>query len=236
MKLTQLSILGLSIIAAGASNAATVISSAFDNNTGAFALTGNADNTSGAGNSLSVTWTGDEFASGSSLQSISPGGGFAIVNGSPEYSNNNVAYINHNMNISDRAAARGYSFTFTSTVDYDLTGLIVRSGHTNNTAISDQAFDSDLTVSISGGVFSNTQTVDYDTTPAIKTLNYDLTGNSLQAGIEYTVTVTSANMPGGGAYMVYDGITLEGTAAVPEPGTSALLGLGGISLILRRRK
>ncbi|MGB0993251.1 MAG: PEP-CTERM sorting domain-containing protein [Akkermansiaceae bacterium] len=220
----------------GITHAATIISSNFDSNTGATALVGGADNTSGAGNTLSVTWTGDENATGSALQSISPGGGFAIVNGSPLYSNNNVAFINHNMNIADRAGARGYSFTFTPASAYDLTSLSLRSGHTSAAANQNQAFDSDLTVSISGGVFSNTQTIDYDTpTPAIRDLNYDLTGTSLSAGVEYTVTITSANMSGGGAYMVYDGITLEGTA-VPEPSSSALIGLGGLALLMRRRK
>jgi len=224
------------IASAGIANAATIISSTFDGNTGAAALAGSADNTSGAGNTLNVTWTGDESASGSALQSISPGGGFAIVNGSPTYSNNNVAYINHNLNIADRANARGYSFTFTSTVDYNLTNLAIRAGHTNNSAASNQAFDSDLTITISGGVFTNTSTIDYDTPTAdIRDLSYDLTGTSLSAGVTYTVTATSANMPGGGAYMVYDGITLEGTV-VPEPSSTALLGLGGLALILRRRK
>lgn len=218
--------------------AATIISSNFDGNTGAAVLAGNADGTSGAGNTLTVTWTGLESATGSVLQSVSPAGGFAIVNGSPAYSNNNVAFINHNLNAAGQTAApRGYSFTFTPAVDYDLTGFTVGAGHTNNTASENQAFPSDLTVTISGGVFTNTKTVDYGNgaDPTIEIQNYDLTGNSLSAGTQYTVTVTSANLVGGGAFMVYDGVTLEGTV-VPEPSIFALLGLGGLALLRRRRK
>jgi hypothetical protein len=40
----------------------------------------------------------------------------------------------------------------------------------------------------------------------------------------------------GGGYMMFDNITGDFTAAVPEPSTTALLGLGGLALILRRRK
>lgn len=225
------------IASAGFANAATLVTSNFDGNTGAAALTGNANNSAGAGNTLTVAWTGDESASASALQSISPGGGFAIVkNGNNTYSNNNLAYINHNLNIDDLANARGYSFTFTSTVAYDLTQLQVLAGHTNDSAANNQSNSSDLTVSISGGVFADTTNINYSSGDAILTQTYNLTGNSLSAGTQYTVTVTNANMVGGGAYMVYDGITLEGTVAVPEPSSTALLGLGGLALILRRRK
>ena len=230
-------ILSTLIATAGFANAATLVSSTFDGNTGATVLAGNADNTSGS-STLNVAWTGDEAGSASALTAIAPAGGFTIVNnGSNAYSNNNVAYINHNLNIADRANERGYSFTFTTTVAYDLTGLTLLSGHTNDSAASDQAFTSDLSVSISGGIFTDTTNVDYNSGATIKTQNYDLTGTSLSAGTEYTITVTSANMLGGGAYAVYDGITLEGNvSAVPEPSASALLGLGGLALILRRRK
>ena len=224
------------IATTGLASAATIISSTFDANTGATTIAGNANNTSGS-SSLTVTWTGDESGSGSALTAIAPAAGFTIVNnGANLYSNNNVAYIGHNLNIADRANPRGYSFTFTAATAYDLTGLTVLAGHTNDSAASNQSFASDLTVSISGGVFSDTTNVDYTTGAAILTQNYDLTGTSLAAGTEYTVTVTSANMPGGGAYAVYDGITLEGTVAVPEPSSTALLGLGGLALLLRRRK
>ncbi len=224
------------LAAASSANAATIISSNFDGNTGAAALAGVANNTSGAGNTLTVTWSGLEGGSGSVLQSISPAGGFAIVsNGANAYSNNNVAYINYNLNLADKAAPRGYSFTFTPTVAYNLTQLTVGAGHTNNSATDNQSFLSDLTVSISGGVFSNTKNVDYSVAadPTILTQNYDLTGKSLSANTTYTITVTSANLNGTGAYMVYDGITLTG---VPEPSSAALLGLGGLALLRRRRK
>lgn len=235
-KMKKLVIITLSLASVVTSQGATIISSTFDGNTGAAALAGVANNTSGAGNTLTVTWTGVEAGTGSTLKSISPGGGFAIVNGGANaYSNANLAYINNNLNISGATAnPRGYSFTFTPTVAYSLARLTVGAGHTNNTAADNQSFTSDLTVSISGGVFSNTKNVDYGvaTDPTILPQTYDLTGKSLDAGTQYTITVTSANLVGAGAYMVYDGITLE---SVPEP-SAALLGALGMLTLLRRRK
>ena len=40
----------------------------------------------------------------------------------------------------------------------------------------------------------------------------------------------------GSGYLLFDNITGDFTAAVPESSTTALLGLGGLALILRRRK
>ena len=69
-------------------------------------------------------------------------------------------------------------------------------------------YDVGATVDISG--FTGT----FDTTGAT---NYDASGASLVDG---------------GAGIVY----LTGLTAIPEPSTTALLGLGGLALILRRRK
>ncbi len=231
----KLLIINILVITAGLANAATIISSGFDGNTGATIITGNADNISGS-SSLTVFWTGDESGTGSALTAISPAAGFTISrSGQNVYSNNNVAFIGHNLNIFDKANPRGYSFKFTASATYDLISLTLLAGHTTRNGANDREYASDLSVTISGGVFTDTTNIDYSSGDTILIQNYDLTGNSLVAGTQYTVTVTSANLSGRGAYMVYDGITLEGDiAVVPEPSSIAFLGLGGLSLILRR--
>ncbi len=235
------------IATAGFANAATTLfTSNFDANTGAHVFTGDTDNTSGS-SSLGVTWTQDAAVtaiSGLTAVSTTDGGtstqgGFAQTqNGAGVFANPNVAYIsrNHNLATPRTDAQLGYSFTFTLNTSFDLEELVVASTHTNNSGNSDQAFASDLVISVSGGTLGSaiTDTIneDYGAFDAYHDVTFDLTGNTLGAGT-YTVQVHQSNMPSGGAYASYDGVTLT---AVPEPSSTALLGLGGLALILRRRK
>ncbi len=50
-----------------------------------------------------------------------------------------------------------------------------------------------------------------------------------------TLSIRANNGTGGISFMGFDNFTVDGTA-VPEPSSTALLGLGGLALILRRRK
>ena len=61
---------------------------------------------------------------------------------------------------------------------------------------------------------------------------YAVTGTFTSDGAG-TLTFGIDGLPGGGERTVLNGFQLE---AVPEPSTTALLGLGGLALILRRRK
>lgn len=229
--------------------AATLFTSGSDANTRAFVFSGGTDDTSGS-SSLNITdWTTDSaITSISGLTAISTTdggattqGGFAVTQGgSGSFANNDVVYLSRNHNLADPRtdAQLGYSFTFTLDSPFDLTSLAVESTHTTNTGTQDQAFASDLIINISGGTLSSpisrTINENYDGENGYQTINFDLTGNQLSAG-DYTMEVYQSDMPGGGAYASYDGITPTADA-VPEPSSTALLGLGGLTLILRRRK
>lgn len=54
--------------------------------------------------------------------------------------------------------------------------------------------------------------------------------------VRLTVTDNHFGASGGGDRVGFAELAFVGTAAVPEPSSAALLGLGGIALILRRRK
>jgi hypothetical protein len=206
-----------------------VLSDDFDNNT----ISGGTL----AGNTLSFDdgWDIDVTGSASALTSISPSNGFFSPDGSITDANQNVA-VNSNFS-GDLSTARGFSFTFVSDANYfQLVNLEILSAHISgggNTA----NFSSDLTVEITnsggGAVYTGTQNIDYGGVNWV-TSDFVLSG-SLNAGSEYTVTATMDNFESGGfGFVAFDGLTL--TAAVPEPSSTALLGLGGLALALRRRR
>ncbi|NWK55071.1 PEP-CTERM sorting domain-containing protein [Verrucomicrobiaceae bacterium N1E253] len=234
-------ILTTSLIAsAGFANAAvtTLFSSDFDGNTGAHVFAGNTDNTSGSANVTITDWTQDSSVTSiSGLTAIATGGGgFAqLGGGTATYAGPNNIYLSRNHN--QGTADHGYSLTFTIDTSWAATNLNVLSGHTTNTGTQDQSYTSDLNFSISGGTLgaavTGISTEDYSVAPAYHSVNFDLTGTTLGAGT-YTLQVFQNNNASG-SYAIYNGVTLEATA-VPEPTSAALFGLGGISLILRRRK
>ncbi|NWK55070.1 sulfatase-like hydrolase/transferase [Verrucomicrobiaceae bacterium N1E253] len=204
----------------------TIFSSDFDGNTGATVMAGNTDNTSGAP-TLGVTWSKHASVGNlSNLTAISTGdsgtaGGFArLQNGSATYANANNIFLSRNHNLdSDRSTTkRGYSFTFTLTDSWDLATLTVLSGHTNNTGNSNQSYSSKLNLSISGGDLITPITAnsieDYGTAPAYHSVAFNLSGHTLGAGT-YTVEVYQSDMTSGGAYAIYDGITLSGDNGLP---------------------
>jgi len=55
-----------------------------------------------------------------------------------------------------------------------------------------------------------------------------------QAGVTHVKFIAISNY--GGGYKGFSEINFTGTVVVPEPSSAALLGLGGLALILRRRK
>jgi hypothetical protein len=226
--------------------AATLFTSNFDANTGATVLAGNTDNVSGSSSVTITDWSTDaSVTSISGLTAISTddggtttAGGFAqLQGGSATYANPDVVYLsrNHNVDATRGDNYRGFSLSFTLSDSWGLSTLTVLSGHTNNAGNQDQAFTSDLVFNLTGGTLGSPLTgssnEDYGSGSAYRSVAFDLTGTTLGAG-SYTLDVYQTNMPSGGAYATYDGITLE---AIPEP-TAALLGSLGLLGLLRRRR
>lgn len=154
--------------------------------------------------------------------------------------NSTVNDISNSQNLNNDSA-NGFSFAFTTTSAYDLTNLTIDTGHLNNTG-GDQAFASDLDITftgINGTVYSLTVSendINYASGSPRLPQNIDLSGNTLAAG-EYEVSITmqegTANISG--AFTSFDNVALNGDV-VPEPSSTALIGLAGLGFILRRRR
>ncbi|WP_193213400.1 sulfatase-like hydrolase/transferase [Luteolibacter marinus] len=206
----------------------TLFSSDFDGNTGAHVFTKDTDNTSGS-STLGVTWNSHASVTGlTGLTAISTGdsgtlGGFARTQGGTgAFADGNNVFLSRNLNqdTNRTTSRRGFSLGFTLGDTWDLGTLTVLSGHTNNSATQDQSYSSDLVFTLSGGSLaspvSSSVRENYGTGSTYHTVPFDLAGTTLGPG-SYTLSVYQTNMTEGGAYAIFDGITLEGNNGAPLP-------------------
>ena len=219
-------------------SAEVILASDFDGNVGSTDRSGAGTlDAATASQAVTIQTTGLESTTTTVLSAISPGTtGFVSGLGA---ATTDVVTLSSNLNAGDRVDPRGYSLKFTPTKSYNLESLTLISGQINNVG-GDQNFQSTLSFELSdtSGVVAsgNTGKQNYfNDKPIYFPNSFDLTGTSLTAGETYTLSVTSNGLDGGGAYISYDGFTLE-SAAIPEPTSiAAVFGLGGLTLLRRRR-
>ena len=175
------------------------------------------------GNTLNIDWDTDVTATASDLTSIGETGGFSTAIGSK--TNGGQAF-----------RARGFTFTFTADDTYYLTDLALAVGAASSSG-NNRAATGDVTITISSvasNVFSGTESwngpnAGYDTPD----WNFSQTDHLLKAGTEYTFTALVSNQSSG--LTAFDSLQIEAVVA-PEPSSTALLGLGGLALMLRRKR
>jgi len=131
------------------------------------------------------------------------------------------------------STAAGWLFDFTVAVDpgstINLTGLTINLWRNGGGAPDTMAFE----VSTDGGAtFSAFGTPDTEAaTGLLADRDFNFTGDVTSENLVIRFAPTNST----GNLHISD-IALTGTVSVPEPSTAALLGLGGLSLILRRKK
>ena len=172
------------------------------------------------GNTLNIDWDTDLTGTASHLTSFG-GSGFSNKTGT-----------NAPLNGSQAHRSPGFYFTFTADQNYYLTDITTfvtpTSSGGNRRSGSGTTF-----VDITGG--GKTMTFSGDWTAPLAgygETDFSLhpTNHLLKEGVEYTFSAISN---GGG--WTYDSLELQAVAA-PEPSSTALLGLGGLALMLRRKR
>ena len=199
-------------------------------NAASIAIT-NGDFEAGAENPISTGWTdtsgnGRSFAHGGAASEIliGDGAGTDFVTTSFTLGALNTLAANSTYTIGfdygngSSTVAAGLTGTWTATL------LTVGGDVLGSTDVS---FTTTTSTSNARELFFNTNTRQHS--------GIAITTGASHANLGEELTIRLDNGTGDIAYMGFDNITLD-VAAVPEPSSAALLGLGGLALILRRRK
>lgn len=205
--------------------AAGVLSSGFDSNTVSGTTASDIEWTT----ELGVTLNG-----GGDLTSLN-GADFGVLGNISTADN---LAVNLNMNSGDRTIQRGFSVGFNLSNPIQLSNLNVLTGQVNASG-GNQNFSSDVRFQIdavAGGLtVVSGEILQADFLPGEAILPFDFAlSETLPAG-DYILSVGQNNLTGGGAFAIFDGLTLEGDA-VPEPGSALLAGLGLMTLLGCRRR
>ena len=120
---------------------------------------------------------------------------------------------------------------------YNATTYTAQVGDVFTIAFFDQRVDRAMTAALAwddGGTITAQAgaSVSSDGTIATQTTNYTVQSGDAVVGKEVSLLLTRG---GSGNYSRFDDAVLS-VVPVPEPSSSALLGLGGLALIMRRRK
>ena len=154
--------------------------------------------------------------------------------GSPTQGSTTGLYGNSGMTVNTGAAVNGiYTYNNDATRNFTFTN------NTGSSYVIDSfVFDATLnaaqlhTIAVSGDIGASAASVSV-LSGAFKGYGSAITGDNILAdGESFTLTITNTAT----GTNKWDNIALVGTVAVPEPSSTALLGLGGLALIFRRRK
>jgi hypothetical protein len=168
----------------------------------------------------SIEWTtaaGVTMGNSGNLTSLN-GYNFGVLGGN---STGGTITVNNNLNTANQTATqRGFSVDFSVSGNFTLGRLTVRAGHVNSSGAK-QVYVSTLNYRIvkiadSSVAASGNRSFDYAGTDVFFDRVFTLSGE-LEAGAAYRLEVGMNNLVSGGAYAIYDGVTLE---VYPEPGSN----------------
>jgi hypothetical protein len=126
------------------------------------------------------------------------------------------------------------------TASIDLTSLsLLFQGTTNSGGVQTNTRNLQLTVEVfdsGGSLGSNTDSKNETGGAAKTTYTADLTGITLVAGETYDIVITVSSTYSSGINASIDDLSLVGDITpIPEPAALALMGLGGLLIVKRRR-
>jgi len=183
----------------------------------------------------SVAWTGDDTASLSSDMTItSMSGNFLNVAAGTDEAGDPVGVGDNIKNGGTWSTVITFTPATTVSLDtFDISSYSISGGGAHQVA----SHDVNWALAITDGatsVFGANQTITEPGGNAPVNFSLDATGTTLNAGTAYTFTLAvTGPTETGGNNIALNSLTLT---SVPEPSAGALLGLGGLALILRRRK
>jgi len=197
---------------------------------------------SGSNATITAWDTENGVTADTSFPATKVGGG----NGTGDYFDVNAGELDVDANVWETTQGWDISFDVTlsgPTLSVDLTSLDLTSWSINNSGGKRTNNGAHAwTLTITGDGAYGTQSASADAAYGggqSATASIDLSGlGDLVAGENYTFTlgVREATSGSSNTYATLDDFTLNGTTVIPEPGSLALLGLGGLLIASRRRR